>query len=188
MYELQQNMHGSRGSMAEVYIDIDAGLCKKIYKPDGVTITGGKPLHTEPSRVRELFENEIRWSTALRSDQTIEILEHGELPDGGGYYLIQEYLGPDLLKLYNSGEFVPFNIPDLHDQMIEMFQRFKRFNIYKWNNAMSNLTIANGRIKAFDFKYAVERLPEHRDYELYTLRTWISKIDPRLPGILEPYI
>jgi hypothetical protein len=79
-------------------------------------------------------------------------------------------------------------IPDAIDQMVKMFELFKAHNVYKRNNAMCNLTVSNGKIKAFDFKYAIVREPEHRNDELHSIDTWLSKIDPTLCQLLRSYV
>jgi hypothetical protein len=106
------------------------------------------------------------------------------LIDEPGYYIIQEWVGPDLL-FYHKNKTLHEKFPNIKEQIIELFELFKEHDMYKMNNAMSNLTGVNGKIKAFDFKYSTARAPEHRDYEYYTITEWISKIDPSLCEILE---
>lgn len=118
----------------------------------------------------------------------LEIYEHGELDDGSGFYIIQEYVGPDLLHYYNSSTGLRGGIDDPAGQIIEMFRTYRDLDIYKFNNAMCNLTNDRGRIRAFDFKYTLRRLPEHRVYEMHSITAWLSKIDPRLPDLLSEYV
>jgi hypothetical protein len=185
MFKLFQKNNGSRGSAAEVWIDEDAGLCKKFYKPDSITITGGKPFEPSIERITSLFNTEIYWSTKLKSDMVIELYEYGELKNEPGFYLIQEWTNPDLLTWYkHEGTRLNHIIPDASEQMVEIFKFFKENNIYKINNAMSNMTHKNGKIKVFDFKYSFERSQDKRDLEIYSIDTWVSKIDPNLSNIL----
>ena len=188
MFELYQTKTGARGSLAEVWIDQRAGLVMKLYKPNGTTITGGPPHYRDMDTIRRMFENEISWSTRLRSKHVLEIYEHGELKDGPGFYLLQEYVGPDLLHYYRKDTRLLEAIPDASDQMIELFKFFRHHGVYKINNAMSNMTISDGQIKAYDFKYAVSRTPETRDKEIHSINTWISKIDPTLTEVLLEYV
>jgi hypothetical protein len=177
MYEQYFTMTGSIGSAAEVWIDKEKNLVKKFYKPDSITIRNKEPIFTEYNKVKELFENEIYWSTKLKSDLILETYEYGELPNNTGFYLVQEYLGPDLLGYKNIQE----TFPNVRDQIIEMFHLFKEHNVYKKNNARCNLTGNNNKIKAFDFKWAVPRSIEHKKFEVNSINTWISKIDNTLP-------
>ena len=43
MFELFLNDRGGDGTLAEVWIDKDAKLCKKFYKQNGITIKGKPP-------------------------------------------------------------------------------------------------------------------------------------------------
>lgn len=188
MLELYQTKNGSRGSLAEVWIDPVEGIAKKYYKPTGMTIRGTAPLHSTMEEVAELWRNEIYWSTRLRGPLVLEIYEHGEIPDGSGYYVIQEYVGPDLLHHFNSSTGLDSSIEDPVGQIVEMFRLYRDMDLYKFNNAMCNLTSDAGRIRAFDFKYALPRTPEHRVHEMHSVTAWLSKIDRRLPVMLEEYI
>ena len=187
-FELYRTATGSRGSLAEVWIDSDAGLCKKIYAADGTTIKGQAPLHSSKADITKLFGNEIYWSQKLRSKHVVKLLEFGEVPDRDGYYIIQEYHNPDMLHFYDKHTRLSHIIPDVTQQVIEMFELFRDSNVYKFNNAMCNLTFDGKQLKAFDFKYATERYPKDREYEWHSIMSWISKIDPKLPGLLEDLI
>lgn len=188
MFELYQTDKGSRGSLAEVWIDTDAKLVKKYYKPDGITIRGRRPLHQQMEHISALFNNEIYWSTKLSGKHVLRIYEHGELKTGPGFYILQEYVGPDLLHFYNSKSGLDTSIENPIDQIIEMFSFFRDHGVYKINNAMCNLTNDNGKIRAFDFKYAVHRTPDLRNTEIYGIKTWLSKIDGKLPDLLMEYV
>lgn len=187
MYELYQTTKGSRGSLAEVWIDKAAGLTKKYYKPQGVTIRGTPSLYAHMDEISRLYHNEIYWFNKLKGRWVLEIYEHGELQDGPGYYLIQRYANPDLLHFYD-GKKLHDCIPNPASQLVEMFKFFKDNNLYKLNNAMCNLTQSDGIIMAFDFKYAVDRTEAYRDRELYSINTWLAKIDDRLPAMLLPLL
>lgn len=187
MFELYQTKKGSRGSLAEVWIDKDAGLVKKHYKPNGITIRGTRPLYDTMDAISSLFWNEIKWSAELKSRFVLEIYEHGELVDGPGYYVVQEYVGPDLLRYYD-GKQLSNDIPNPKEQLVDMFRYFSEKNVYKINNAMCNMVNDRGVIKAFDFKYATSRTAESRPYEIYSIDTWLSKIDNTLPTVLLDYV
>ena len=182
MFELYQDRNASRGSIAEVYINRDQRLVKKIYKLGGITIAGTPPVHTTQEEVDFLFHNEIEWCKKLKSDRIVNLLDYGT--ENNEHFLVQEYHGPDLLY-YNDRYNLKDYIPDLTQQIVDMFCFFKEHNLYKFNNAMCNLTLdADKRIRAFDFKYAANRTVEKAHLEYYSVDTWIVKLDPMLPQLL----
>lgn len=186
MYELYQSK-SSRGSTAEVWIDKDAKLCKKYYKPNGITCQGRRPIFNSIESITEKFNNEILWSTKLRSPYVLELYEHGELKDEPGFYLIQEYFGPDLMY-YNNQKTIQIMFPDIADQIVDMFKFFKENNVHKINNSLTNIVGMNGKIKAFDFKYAVERGPGTTYVELNGIQNWLGVIDRRIPLMVQEFI
>lgn len=185
MFELYHNKNPS-GSLAEVWMDKKAGLVKKLYKPDGITVSGNTTVFKDLETVRTMYENELVWNERLKSEWLLEIYEHGELDDQPGFYVIQEYVGPDLLHYYDDK--VLKEVDDPIGQIVEMFRFFKKNNVYKLNNAMSNMVNDKGRIRVFDFKYSVERSPEFRPLEVESINKWISKIDPSLKDTLQEFI
>jgi hypothetical protein len=184
MYELYQSTKGSRGSLAEVWIDKDANLVKKYYKLDGCTISGKPPVHSDIGDIKKLYENEVYWSTALQSKHVVRMLEHGQISDDI-WFILQDYHGTDLLPYYRLDTRLYHMIPDVDKQIEEMFEFWQAMNVYKINNAMANMTLADGKIKAFDFKYARHRSDEHRQFEQTSIINWISKIEPSLVSRLE---
>lgn len=186
MFELYRNNHGPEGSLAEIWIDKDARLIKKLYKPGGITVTGNVTTYRDLDVICSMYENEIRWSKKLKGEFVLEIYDHGEIADQTGYYIIQEYVGPDLLHYYDGKKLS--GIEDPVGQIVDMFRFFKDSNVYKLNNAMSNLTNDSGKIRAFDFKYAVERSPEHRYLEEQSIDKWLSKIDSSLKQTLREFL
>jgi len=187
-FELYQTTTGSRGSMAEVWIDAENAVCKKLYKPTGITIRGRAPLHLDEEKISSLYLNEVKWSSELQYDCFLKLYDHGSLQDEFGYYIIQEYVGPDLLHYYDSSRRLSHVIPDAAEQLVEMFEIFKNHNVYKCNNAMCNLTHKDGKIKAFDFKYAVTRSPNQLHWEEKTINEWLSKIEPDIMTLLQPLL
>ena len=119
------------------------------------------------------------------SDKTIddEIQKRSIDIDESKQEIITEYYGPDLLTNYQAGTLLK-DIPDIIEQVIEMFKFFKEHNVYKFNNALSNMTVNNKQLVAFDFKWARER-PEGKEHELFSYTEWMSKIDDKLPEMLE---
>lgn len=190
MFELYKkpNGPGVRGSISEVWIDKDTKLVKKIYKPSGITISGHPPLVSDLGKIQRLYENETYWSTRLQSDMVVKTLDHGPLSDEPGWFIMQEWHGPDLLTRYDVENRLSLSVPDAKEQVIEMFKFLQANDVYKINNAMSNMTLCNGRILMFDFKWAVKRCEHERQRELRSINEWISKIDPSLKESLLPFI
>jgi nitric oxide synthase oxygenase domain/subunit len=184
MFELYQNLNSSRGSLAEVWIDRSAKLVKKLYKPDGITIRGTPPHHSSLEEIESLYRNEVYWSTTLRSPLVLEIYEHGALPNQG-WYIVQEYVGTNLLDHYRLDTRLSHIIPNAAEQIVEMFGFWQQHNMHKINNAMCNMVWDGTRIRAFDFKYARPRTDQSRIKERRSLTEWIAKIDPSLVQRLE---
>ena len=197
MYQLYLNNESSRGSLAEVWIDKEAKLVKKLYKPTGTTIRNKPPLFQDMEEIEGMFGREVQWLTALESDKVVKIYEHGTLTDEEGFYCIQEYGGPTLLEYYSNG-ILHTHFPNIKEQIIDLFQFFKEHNVYKYNHAMANMTgTDDGTIKAFDFKYTEIREPLarcpstgklKRENECHSIDTWIVKIDSTLPDILKKLV
>jgi len=186
MFERYHSVGGSRGSLAEVWIDKDEKLVKKYYKINGNTIQNRPPVHNTIQEINSLYKNEIYWSTKLKSDLLVKTYEHGELDDQFGYYILQEWPGPDLLHYQLEDLNTVF--PNITEQIQNMFKFFKQHNMYKLNNAMCNLTGKNGQLMCFDFKYAVTRTVKNIELERHSIKEWISKIDPSLISKLDEYI
>ena len=186
MFEKYSNINSSRGSLSEVWIDTEKKLVKKYFKVNAVTIKNRPAYHRNIEDITNLYNNEIKWSTQLKSKHVVETLEFGELTDSEGYYILQEYLGPDLLQ-YSPDQLLTL-FPNIQDQLEEMYILFKAHNMYKLNNAKCNLTGSNGIIKCFDFKYAVTRELKYVPIEMRSLKQWISNIDNSLVDRLSKYI
>ena len=155
------------GTLCEVYIDHDQ--IKRIFKADAITVANSKTRFSH-GQVKAFFDNEIYWLKKLDSDWIPKTLEIGK------NFIIQEYTGPMLLDSIS-------NLPDVYDQVVEMYKFFKKKNVYKRNGSLSNLTMKGDQLVAFDFKWSSSR-PNGYDMELKSYREWLSKIDPRLTNEL----
>ena len=180
MFEKYVPELGSRGSLGEIWIDKEANLVKKIFKPNAISIKNRPTFHRKIEEISKLYNNEIYWTTKLKSKFLVETYEYGELKNEEGFYLLQEYVGPDLLNNQLTHEHKL-----IADQLDDMFKFFKENEVYKINNAKCNLTMNNdGQLKCFDFKYAVPRDPKKTMLELLSVKRWLSNIDesvlPRL--------
>jgi hypothetical protein len=180
MFELFLNENGGDGTLAEVWIDKEAKLCKKFYRLDSITIKNRHPILLANAEItfdllQKAYTTEVFWSTKLKSNYVVELYEHGKLPNDQGFYILQEYIAPDLLIQHH--EHGLYNLyPDFDEQLIEMFIFFKEHNVYKLNNALANMTGANGKIKTFDFKYTKIREADLRNNELASVEWWIAAV------------
>ena len=175
------------GSAAEVWIDKDAKLCKKYYRLDSIVASGNTTKYQSMEKLTRFFNNEVQWSTALESPNVLKLYEYGELPDDAGYFILQEYIGPDLLTVYETGQ-LHVLYPDIIEQVEHMFSILQEHNIYKLNSTLSNMTGVNGKIKMFDFKYTQRRTLENQEKEKYSITEWLTKIDPFIADRLVKYI
>lgn len=170
--------HGQDGTIAEVHVNDNKTHIRKRYSADGLTVSGKKTEY-DPSVIEECFKNEVYWTERLQGKWVPIITDVNE----SKLELIQEYNGPDLLTSWQAGT-LHKQIPDIVEQVIEMFKFFKEQNVYKINNALSNMAVRDKQVIAFDFKWAKER-PTWKDKELFSYTEWMSKIDDGLPKILE---
>lgn len=161
------------GTVCEVYIDPVGQRIRREFKPNAVTCSG-KVTQYSAKEIDRFFEAEVYWSRRLNSiwiPKTYEV---------GHNYITQEYCGACLL---DSSP----NIPDIAEQVIEMYLFFADNNVYKRNGSLSNLTLRQGQLVAFDFKWAMHR-PNGLTMELKSYDQWLSKIDPRLSKHLRRFI
>lgn len=134
----------------------------------------GNPTKFSADEIKHFFENEKFWLNKLESEWIPKTLEIGD------DFIIQEYTQPALI------EQMP-HLPDIKDQVIEMYKFFKQKNVFKRNGSVSNLTMRNNQLVAFDFKWANER-PNGLEMELKSYDEWLSKIDASLKEELRALI
>lgn len=175
MFELYKSPHYGLGTTVEVHIDKDAGLVRRHFKEDAITCSGEKTVKSK-YEIQDAFMQEVYWLKELNSEWIPKTLEI----DNTNRIIIQEYTYTDLLYIKPK---LKETVPDIVDQVIEMYKFFKSKNVYKRNGSLSNLTLRNGQLVAFDFKWA-RRRPEGIDMELRSYDEWLSKIDSDLPGQL----
>jgi len=137
-------------------IEVKGGTVKKIF-------------NYEEEDNFALLKNEVFWLNCLKSKWVPELLEVGN------NYVITSYYGPDLTKVH------PLRRPkDLASQILEMYKFFKDKNVFKLNGALRNMTLNNGQLVAFDFKWARFRTNKYKNYEIFSYEKWLSKIDIEL--------
>ncbi len=111
------------------------------------------------------LKNEVFWLNYLKSKWVPEIL------DVGNNYITTKYYGPDLIEQ----KYMPNK-----QQVLDMFSYFREKNVYKLNNALSNMTMNGNQLIAFDWKWARFRTDKYKDFEVFSYEKWISKIDSEL--------
>ena len=111
---------------------------------------------------QSFLKNEVFFLNYLKSKWVPELLEVGS------NYVITKYHGPDLIEQKYT--------PD-RQQVIDMFKFFKEKNVFKLNNALSNMTMNGNQLVAFDWKWARFRTDKYKDFEVMSYDKWLSKID-----------
>ena len=114
---------------------------------------------------QSFLKNEVFWLNYLKGKWVPELLEVGN------NYIVTRYYGRDLIEQKY--------MPD-RQQVIDMFKFFKEKNVFKLNNALSNMTMNGNQLVAFDWKWARFRTDKYKDFEVMSYDKWISKIDSDL--------
>lgn len=172
MYNLYKSPHYGLGTTVEVHIDEENNLVKRLYKENGITCNG-TPTEKTLSDIQNAFLYEVYWLEKLDSEwipNTIDINYEERI-------IIQEYTHPDLLHIKPQ---LKEKVPDIVEQILEMYKFFKSKNVYKRNGSLSNLTLRKDQLVAFDFKWARTR-PSGLEMELKSYDQWLCKIDESLP-------
>ena len=114
---------------------------------------------------QSFLKNEVFWLNYLKGKWVPDLLEVGD------NYVVTRYYGRDLIEQKH--------LPD-RQQVIDMFRFFKEKNVFKLNNALSNMTMNGNQLVAFDWKWARFRTDKYKDFEVMSYNKWISKIDSDL--------
>ena len=178
-YELKQlqSQHDGLGTIVNVLVDEEQGLISRTFQPGYQTVSGKKHDFTE-EQVNEFYQNELYWLDKLDGKWLPEFIANND----DTQTIIQRYYGPCLLDYLHTD--LHTRIPDLTEQIIEMYAFFKDNNVFKRNGSLSNLTYNKGQVIAFDFKWAKER-PAGIEMEKHSYHNWLNKINDKLPGMLE---
>jgi len=163
------------GRVASVYLNDDKTLIKRHFVLNGITVNG-KATEKSEEYIEKKWLTESYWLTRLQLMPWVPSLVSINYKERS---IIQEYYGPDLLI---SGY---KDIPDIEDQIVEIYQYFKEINVYKLNSALSNMTKKDGKVIMFDFKYMKERTEELKPHALFEIQEWLSKISPTMVPKLE---
>jgi hypothetical protein len=167
-FELYKTPHYGLGTCVEVSIDTKNNIIRRQYKTDAITVNGTQTSKTA-EEVEQFFLNEVYWLEKLQSKWlpiTLDVNMQTRT-------IFQEYTHPDLLNIKQN---LPSNISE---QVVEMYKFFKENNVYKRNGSLSNLTLKDNQLVAFDFKWAKHR-PDGIEMEIKSYEEWLSKINPSL--------
>ena len=155
MNKIEQNQINATYADSHM-IEVKGGTVKKIF-------------NYEEEDNFALLKNEVFWLNCLKSKWVPELLEVGN------NYVITSFYGPDLTKVHHLSR-----PKDLASQTLEMYKFFKDKNVFKLNGALRNMTLNNGQLVAFDFKWARFRTNKYKNYEIFSYEKWLSKIDIEL--------
>jgi hypothetical protein len=166
------------GTLVSVFLNKEKTLIKRVFEPNGVTTSGITNTKTK-EYVLAKWEAESYYLTKFQLMPWVPELVSINYKARS---IIQKYYGPDLL--IRGFE----DIPDIEDQVVEIYRYFNQIGVYKLNGALSNMTKKDGKVIMFDFKYMRPRTPELKEYAIIEIDKWLSKISstisPRLKELV----
>ena len=167
--------HENLGVIASVYLNEGKTMIKRSYQINGIT-SSGKPAEKSLEYIENKWlaetEHLLRFENKPWVPELIDI-NYNER------YIIQKYYGPDLLiQGYDD-------IPDIEDQVIEIYEYFKEIDVYKLNGSLSNMTKKDGKVIMFDFKYMKKRRADLTPSAIREIDLWLSKISPTIAARLK---
>lgn len=166
------------GKVASVFLNEEETLIKRYFVPDMIT-TSGRPTKESPEYIETKWKNEtealLRFENKPWVPKLIEINEVDR-------YIIQEYYGPCLL-------FQKFDdIPNLHEQILSIYEYFKELDVYKLNGSLANTTRRGDTLIMFDFKFMQKRTPEFKYHAEREIDLWLKKFGEELVPKLKALI
>ena len=174
MLELYKTNHTGLGTVVEVKVDKQKGIVTRQFKYDAITVSG-KPTNRTKEEIDKFWNNEIYWIKQFENKSSYIIPTYDI--DYVTRTITQPYMGPTLLDYKPRLQSV---IPDIEEQILDMYRFFKDINVFKCNGSLSNLLLHEGKIVAFDFKWCEYR-PNNIEMELKSYDIWLSKISKDLP-------
>ena len=162
--------HEGVGTFVSVWLDEKEGLVKRIFDGDHC----GNGVSRRKSKADILFRNEIYWLTHPELSKSKFLPELISI-DKETRTIIQRYYGPNLLDYYPDN----FPISNISEQILEMYEFFHKVGVNKINGALSNMSLNDDQVIAFDFKWA-RPAPKANANELKAFKQWLTKIDPEL--------
>ena len=178
LYTPYKDSYFDIGKISSVYLNENKTLIKRCFKPKGITVSG-KQSTLSDDNVEQKWLTETQYLTKFQlmpwSPELIDINYEDR-------YTIQRYYGPDLLIAGFE------DIPDIENQIVEIYKYFQQQNIYKLNGALSNMTKREKKVIMFDFKYTKPRSLEIKPQAEYEIDQWLSKISPTIVPKLKDMI
>lgn len=166
------------GRVVSVYLNPDKTLIKRVFQLNGITVSGKKSTATK-EYVDQKWAAETYYLTKLQLKPWVPELVSIDYVERS---IVQRYYGPDLLTTGFD------DIPDIEDQLVDIYRYFKDINVYKLNSSLSNMTKRKGQVVLFDFKYMRQRSPELKYQAEYEINEWLSKISPTIVPKLKELI
>jgi len=163
------------GRVVSVYLNENKTLVKRYFIPNGIMVNG-KTSDWSEEYVEQKWITETNSLLRFQDKEWVPKLVDINYQEK---YIIQEYYGTDLMIRGFD------DIPDIEDQVVEIYKYFKEINMYKLNGSLPNMTKLNGKVIMFDFKYMRERSPETKPYALVEIHEWLSEISPTIVPKLE---
>ena len=166
------------GKLSAVYLNNDKTLIKRHFRINGITVSGKLSTLTKEDADQKWL-NETYYLTKFQLMSWVPELVS---IDYKNKTIIQKYYGPDLLIRGFD------DIPDIEQQVVDIYKYFKQINVYKLNGSLSNMTKHNGKVMMFDFKYMCPRSFENIPYANQEIDMWLSKISPTIVSKLKDMI
>ena len=178
LYTPYKDAFFSMGILSSVYLNTDESLIKRVFTTNGTTVSG-KPSTLTKDQADEMWYNETYY---LNKFQLMSWVPELVSIDYNNKTIVQRYYGPDLLIRGFD------DVPDIEEQVLEIYKYFKQINVYKQNCSLSNMTKHNGTVMMFDFKYMRPRSPELLPNVEREINEWLSKISPTIAPKLKELI
>lgn len=160
------------GRICHVSISNDRKYIKRQYTSTLPCVNGSvNPYNYSKETIKKFFENDIYWINKLDKKYVVKPV----YVNNDTMEIIYNYYGQDLY--HDQDKFK--SIKNFKEQILEMYEYFKKENIFKGNGSRSNLLLINGRVKAFDFKWTNIR-PKGIKLELMSYENWLRAAEPSL--------
>ena len=166
------------GKIVSVYLNEDKTLIKRYFVQNSIT-SNGQPTVKSLEYIEEKWNNEVDALTRFEGLSWVPGLVEINQDER---YVVQEYYGPCLLNQ-------PFkDIPNLHQQVIDIYTYLKEIDVYKLNGSLTNSTRNGDTLVMFDFKYMRKRTNSLKPYAEREIDSWLKKFGTDLVPALKNLI
>ncbi len=160
------------GTLVTVFLSENKQYIKRVFDVNGTTVSRKKPTLKSVSSMQKLFTNEMHWLHILKNSNNIpKLIDYNETEMS----ITQEFAGTDVYTLLGHKKRLP---EDIDIQLFEMYQEYKENGLFKGNGDPRNLAIKNGKLTAFDFKWAKPRYKEGVVKEWMSICHFMKRIHP----------